>query len=186
MGKRANGEGTISKRMRGGKVVGWRTAVTVGYDIQGRQQRHWISGKTQADVQEGLRALQSELHRGTLSNQNGLTVTAYLEQWLEYKAGQGVKDNTLRSYRDSVRLYINPYLGDKKLEKLRPLDVEHMMTKLRQVGKSPALSSYALRILKMALKQAVLWQIVARNVADAVRPPHRQPPDLMGRLSCAP
>ena len=178
MGKRANGEGTISKRMRGGKVVGWRTAVTVGYDSQGRQLRHWISGKTQAEVQEGLRALQSELHRGTLSKQNGLTVTAYMEQWLEYKGGQGVKDNTLRSYRDSVRLYIKPYLGEKKVEKLRPLDVEHMMTKLRQAGKSPALSSYALRVLKMALRQAVLWQIVARNVAEAVRPPLRQQPDL--------
>ena len=179
MAKRANGEGTLSRRKdKAGKTVGWRAAVTVGINEDGTQDRRWVSGKTQADVQEGLRALQSELHRGTLSNQNGLTVTAYMEQWIEHKGGQGVKDNTLRSYRDSVRLYINPYLGDRKLEKLRPLDVEHLMTKLRQGGKSPALISYALRVLKMALKQAVLWQIVARSVADAVRPPHRQAPDL--------
>ena len=38
--------------------------------------------------------------------------------------------------------------------------------------------AYTLRVLKMALKQAVLWQLVARNAADAVRPPRRQSAEL--------
>lgn len=178
MGKRANGEGTISKRMHNGKVIGWRTAVTVGYDAQGKQLRRWISGKTQAEVQEALRALQTELHQGTLSEEGNLTLGAYLDRWLDYKEREGVKTNTVRSYRDSARLYLRPHLGRHRLDKLRPLDVEHLLTRLQQEGKSPALSAYALRVLKMALRQAVRWQMVPRNVADAVRPPRRTPPEM--------
>lgn len=178
MGKRANGEGTISKRMRNGKVVGWRAGVTVGYDQQGRQIRRWVCGKTQAEVQDGLRQFQTDLHQGTLADSGSLTVSAYLDRWLEHKEGEGVKPNTLRSYRDSARLYLKPYLGNTRLEKLRPLDVQHLLTRLRKAGKSPALIAYALRVLKMALRQAVLWQVVPRNVADAVRPPQRPQPEM--------
>lgn len=178
MARRANGEGTISKRLRDGKVIGWRTAITVGTDAQGRQVRRWISGKTQSEVQDALRRLQSELHQGLLSLEGELTVGELLDQWLGYKEREDVKPNTLRSYRDTARLYLKPHLGKTKLEKLRPLDVEHLLGRLRQDGKSAAQMAYTLRVLKMALKQAVLWQLVARNVADAVRPPRRHSPEL--------
>lgn len=176
MAKRANGEGTISKRTRDGKVVGWRGSVTVGHDAQGRQVRRWVSGKTQAEVQEGMRRLQSELHQGLVTPSEKLTVSAYLDQWLQNKERDQLKPNTLRSYRDSVRLHLKPLLGKRVLEKLRPLDVEQMLTQLHQAGKSPAVLAYSLRVLKMALRQAVQWQLVARNVAEAVRPPRRSKP----------
>ena len=143
-----------------------------------RQVRRWISGKTQGEVQDALRRLQSELHQGLLSPGGELTVGELLDQWLTYKEREDVKPNTLRSYRDTARLYLKPHLGKTKLEKLRPLDVEHLLGWLRQDGKSAAQMAYTLRVLKMALKQAVLWQLVARNAADAVRPPRRQSAEL--------
>lgn len=174
MAKRANGEGTISKRKKDGKVIGWKGSVTVGTTADGKPERRWISGKTQDEVREKMRALQAELHTGMLADAEGLTVAAFLDRWIEAKERDGVKPNTVRSYRDTARLNLKPYLGRVKLEKLRPLDVERTLNVLRKDGKSPHALSYALRVLKMALRQAVRWQMVPRNVAEAVKPPRAE------------
>ncbi|AWN24121.1 hypothetical protein DKM44_13545 [Deinococcus irradiatisoli] len=42
---------------------------------------------------------------------------------------------------------------------------------MQEAGKSAALCAYALRVLKMALRQAVRWQILSRKAAEALRPP---------------
>lgn len=172
MAKRANGEGTISRRKdKSGKTIGWRGGITVGLKPNGEQDRIWVTGKTQAEVQEKLRALKADMHTGMLADTEGLTVEGYLARWIAFKERGGIKPNTLQSYRDTIRRYITPKLGKVKLDKLRPLDIEQMMTQLHQEGKSDSLATYTLRVLKMALKQAVMWQMLPRNVAEAVRPP---------------
>lgn len=171
MAKRANGEGTISKRKKDGKVVGWKGSVTVGTNPDGSLDRRWVSGKTQDEVREKIRALQSDLHRGLVADTEGLTLSSFMDRWLDHKERSGVKPNTLESYRYTTRRNINPNLGKIKLEKLRPLDVEHLLTTLTKAGKSAANVSYTLRVLKMALRQGVRWQMLPRNVADAVSAP---------------
>lgn len=179
MAKRANGEGTLSRRKdKTGKTIGWRAAVVVGYRVDGTEDRRWVSGKTQSDVQEKLRGLQVDVHTGMVADTQGMTVASFLDQWIEHKQRDTVRPNTLRSYRDTVRLNITPYLGRKKLDKLRPLDIEHMLTQLSQAKKSAALSAYAVRILKMALRQGVHWQMIPRNVAEAIRPPKVERKDI--------
>lgn len=172
MAKRANGEGTMSRRKdQAGKTIGWRAAVTIGENPDGTQNRRWVSGKTQGEVQEKMRALQADLHRGLLADTDRMTVAEFLTQWIEHKEREGIKPNTVQSYRDTVRRYITPHLGRIKLEKLRPLDIEHLLVKLRQDGKSASMAAYTLRVLKMGLQQGVRWQMLPRNVADAVKPP---------------
>lgn len=178
MAKRANGEGTISKRVKNGKTVGWRGAVSLGYDAEGKPLRRTVSGKTQEEVREKMAAVLAAQHTGMLADAGGITVAAYFERWLEAKERDEVKPNTLRSYEDTARLYLLPRLGRKKLEKLTPLDVEGVLTALRKDGKSPQIMSYSLRVLKMALRQAVRWQMVPRNVAEAIKAPKITRPEL--------
>ena len=172
MAKRANGEGTLSRRKdKNGKTTGWRAAVTVGHGADGTPDRRWISGKTQTEVQEKLRALQADVHTGMLADADNLTVKAYMERWAEHKQRDGVKPNTVQSYRDTAKRYVVPHIGKVLLDKLRPLDVEHLLTKMNKDGKSAAMCAYTLRVLKMALRQGVRWQMLPRNVAEAIRPP---------------
>lgn len=179
MAKRANGEGTLSRRKdKAGKTIGWRAAVTVGINEDGTQDRRWVSGKTQAEVQEKLRAFQADMHTGMVADTEGLTVSAYMSRWADHKEQDATKPNTLRSYRDTVRLHITPHIGRIKLEKLRPLDLEQMLSKMQKAGKSAASRAYTLRVLSMALRQAVRWQMLPRNVAEAVRPPKVERPDI--------
>lgn len=174
MGKRASGEGTISKRIRDGKVIGWRGGVTVGHDEQGKQLRRWVSGQTREEVVKELQARQRDLHDGKLNTKSGVTLGQYLDEWLDHKEGRGIRPNTLRSYRDSARLYLKPHLGRVSLEKLSPRDVEQLLVKLHKAGKSPAVTNYALRVLRMALKRAMHLGIVPRNVAVSVEPLRRE------------
>ena len=179
MAKRANGEGTLSRRKdKAGKTIGWRAAVTVGINEYGTQDRRLVSGKTQAEVQEKLRAFQADMHTGMVADTEGLTVSAYMSRWADHKEQDATKPNTLRSYRDTVRLHITPHIGRIKLEKLRPLDLEQMLSKMQKAGKSAASRAYTLRVLSMALRQAVRWQMLPRNVAEAVRPPKVERPDI--------
>ena len=181
MPKRANGEGTLSRRKdKFGKTVGWKAAVVIGQNEDGTLDRRWISGKTQAEVQEKLRGVQNDMHTGMVADTEGLMVAAFMTRWIDHKERDSTKPNTLRSYRDTVRLYITPHIGKIKLEKLRPLDVEHMLTGLRKAGKSAALCAYSLRVLKMGLRQGVRWQMLPRNVGEAVRPPKTERPEDAG------
>ena len=172
MSKRANGEGTMSRRKdSNGKTIGWRAAVTIGENEDGSQKRRWVSGKSQEEVKDKLRALQSNLHQGLLSDTKRMTIAEFLKHWTDHKEREGIRPNTAQSYRDTVKRYIIPHLGRSQLEKLRPLDIEHLLTKLRQDGKSASMTAYTLRVLKMALQQGVRWQMLPRNVADAIKPP---------------
>lgn len=175
MSKRGNGEGTISKRLKDGKVVGWRGAVVTGMGKDGLPLREWVSGKTREEVAEKMRSLLSDVHRGLVSATPKLTVTEFLDTWLEYKGRDMRKASTMRTYHDSVTRYLKPSLGFHLLAKLRPLDVEQALTAMLTQGKTPAMTAYSLMVLKMALKQAVIWDMVPRNVAQGVRPPKRTP-----------
>ncbi len=170
-GKRANGDGTISKQMRDGKVVGWQAALTVGVLPNGEPDRRWLSAKTQEGVQEKLMSLRANKHTGMLADSENLDLATYMDRWLDYKSRDGIKPNTLRSYQDAVRLSSVPVLGRIRLAKLRPIDVENMLTRYTKAGKSPAWTAYKLRVLKMALKQAMRWDMVPRNVAEASKAP---------------
>ena len=179
MPKRASGEGTLSRRKdKAGKTIGWRAAVTVGHHEDGTQDRRWVSGKTQTEVQEKLRALQADMHNGMVADTQGLTVADFMTRWTEHKERDGVKPNTVQSYRDTVRLYITPHIGRVKLEKLKPLDIERLLSKMQKDGKSAANRRYTLRVLSMALRQAVRWQMLPRNVADVISPPKAERPEM--------
>lgn len=107
---------------------------------------------------------------GMLADAEKLSVNDYMTRWLEAKV-RDVKPSTHLSYRSTARLYVAPRIGKIALERLRPLDLERMVAGLLESGQSARVAAYALRVAKMALKQAVLWQLVPRNVAEAVRPP---------------
>lgn len=159
--KRANGEGTITKRKDGR----WQAAITIGYDANGKQMRKTLYGRSQAAVREQLDRLKRTL--GTTDpTAEDPTLDDYLERWLSEKARQ-VKPRTIESYGYTVKRYISPKLGRVKLSKLTPLRIQ---TALGQIADevSPHSSNYSRSVLVMALNQAVKWRLLATNPVNAV------------------
>lgn len=168
--KRANGEGTITKRKDGR----WQAAVTVGYDHNGKQKRKTLYGRTQGEVRTKLDELKQTLD-STDPTAEDMTLDAFLTRWLNEKARQ-VKPRTLESYRYTVKRYINPKLGRVKLSKLTPLRVQ---TALGQIADevSAHTSNYSRSTLVTALNQAVKWRLVPTNPVrqtDRVRAEKRE------------
>lgn len=89
-----------------------------------------------------------------------------------------ISPRTHERYSEIVKKNINPALGAMSLTKLRPAHIADAYSKAlasgRRDGKgglSPATVVYMHRLIKHALAQAVIWEVIPRNPADAVEPP---------------
>lgn len=143
----------------------------------GKRKRRWHSfkgNKRQAQVE--CARLISELQRGTYLEPNKLTVAAYFEHWLEHMKSQ-VAPRTHERYGELARKNLVPSLGSIRLTQLKPPQISSAYSAaLESGGKdgnglSPRTVHHCHRVLKQALKQAVRWQMLSSNPADAVDPP---------------
>ncbi|WP_425146534.1 tyrosine-type recombinase/integrase [Deinococcus sp.] len=168
--KSANGDGTLSKRKdKNGKHNGWKGAVVVGYKADGTLDRRWVSGTTQQETQDKRDKLKAELRLGLVSDTKGITMGQFLDQWMEHKR-VSLKPKSIEDYSWVIEHRLKPTLERLPLEKLKVLDIERMMRKVREET-SPNAAKRARTVLRMALEQAVKWQMVPRNLADIVDVP---------------
>ncbi len=82
-----------------------------------------------------------------------------------------IKVSTYVKYRKLIYTYIVPALGHLKLEKLTPQHVKSLYNQKEKNGLAPKTINSIHGVLHMALKNAVLWNVVSRNVCDVVSPP---------------
>ncbi len=143
----------------------WAGEVTTGYDENGKQKRKTVYGKTQAEALAKLGEVKQQLATGTFTDTK-LTVKAYLEQWLTHKEAQ-VKPRTAELYRHVSEYHIMPRIGRRRLDKLTPLDVQGMVAGVAANG-SIRTANQCRTVLFSALKQAIRWQLLARNPVEAV------------------
>ncbi len=86
------------------------------------------------------------------------------------RAGQR-EGHHLPDYESLVRLHVRPTLGRTKLGTLPPPHVQTLYRKKLDEGLSPKTVKYIHTTLHRALKQAVRWGLVPRNVVSAADPP---------------
>jgi integrase len=109
---------------------------------------------------------------GLMPDANGLTVGAYLEEWLKHKAGK-VQASTLHSYTNIIEWHLKPNIGRLRLDGLQPKHVDHLHKTLQAKKLAHRTLEYAHVILHGALAYAVRLEMLPRNVADAVKIPRR-------------
>lgn len=163
MAKRANGEGSIFKRKDGR----WQGDISLGYDQHGKRRRETVYGRTQREVREKIDRLKREVGSGSYSNTK-LTLAEYLDKW-HAEGSRNWEPRTIELYRGYIDKHIVPRIGDIKLAKLAPLHVQNMVGEIADRG-TFSTANKCRRLLFSALKQAVRWQLVPRNVVEAVDP----------------
>ena len=162
MARRGSGEGGIFQRESDGR---WVATVELGKGPNGKRLRKTVYGSTKRQVQAKLKAAQDARDKGIVTTGGNVTVSAWLDQWLDgLDATAKLKASTRRSYREVVNLYVRPYLGHIRLARLTPEDVEKMGRALAEAGKSGNTQRLARTILRRALGQAERRGYVARNV----------------------
>ena len=183
MAKRnAAGNGTIRKKTvkRNGKdYVFWEARYTVGTDPgTGKQIQRSISGKTQKEVAQKLKAATVALDTGTYIAPSKMTLGEWLDIWQRDYLG-GVKPFTVASYSATIRNHIKPALGAIRLEALQAHTIQNFYNTLAKDTESrPALSAKTVQnihgVLHNALKQAVLNKYIHSNPTDACILPRKE------------
>ena len=162
MARRGSGEGGIFQRESDGR---WVATVELGKGSNGKRLRKVVYGSTKRQVQAKLKTAQDARDKGIVTTGGNMTVSAWLDQWLDGLDATGkLKASTRRSYREVVNLYVRPHLGHIRLARLTPEDVEKMGRALAEAGKSGNTQRLARTILRRALGQAERRGYVARNV----------------------
>jgi integrase len=147
-------------------------------DATGKRKQRWHSFRgTKREAQRECARLISELDKGTAVEPSRIRVAAFLERWIEHMAGQ-VSPRSHERYAEIARKNLVPLLGGLALTKLQPANISQVYAKALASGRrdgSGGLSARTVthmhRVLREALQQAVQWQMLARNPADAVKPP---------------
>jgi integrase len=108
-----------------------------------------------------------------VATKGSLTVADYLSQWLEDYGRPNLAPLTFKSYRMIVNRHLIPALGSVSLVKLTPAQVQAYYSQAIRNGLAPRTVLYHHRVLHEALKHAVKWELVGRNVTDATEPPRK-------------
>ena len=165
MGRRGNGEGSITRRKNGG----WMAQYTA-YTVEGRK-RKTLYGKTRAEVAAKLSRALADREGGLVFDAGNLTVGEYLDRWLSHSVRDTVRQKTYERYESIVRVHLGPALGRIKLKALTPDHVRGLYRDRLDSGLAPRSVLHIHRTLSKALKQATDDGLIPRNAAASVKPP---------------
>jgi len=164
-GRRGHGEGSIHRRADGR----WTAVVDLGWS-GGKRRRKYVYGATRREVQLKLQRVKDEVVRAGAPADNRITVDRYIQDWLQ-AVQPTVRASTYSKYESALRLHVSPTLGRQPLARLTAQQVSQLYGDLLAAGLSPQSVVHVHRVLHRALRQAVRWGVLARNVTDLVDPP---------------
>jgi integrase len=165
MGKRGNGEGSITRRKDGLYMARYTVETATG------PKRKALYAKTRKEASEKLTEALAQTQKGINADAGVTTVGAFLERWLEDTVRGSVRQSTYDRNESLCRKHLVPALGRKKLKILNAADVQRFYRAKLDADLSNATVHKLHVVLHKALKQAVRWGLVPRNVADDADPP---------------
>ena len=112
MGRRGNGEGTITRRKDGR----WEARYYI-HTVDGAK-RKVLYGKTRAEARDKLAKALSDRIDGIVYDDENMTLGEYLDVWLEGSVYGSVRQSTYDRDTNLVNNHIKPVLGRLKLKKL--------------------------------------------------------------------
>jgi integrase len=165
MGRRGNGEGTITRR----KDERWEAKYTV-YTAEGPKRRA-LYGKTRKEVADKLAKALSERSSGLVFDAGTLTLSEYLDRWLINSVRDTVRQRTWERYEQIARVHIKPALGRVRMTALTAAHVRSLYRAKLDVGLASRTVQYIHTTLHKALKDAVADGLIPRNVTDGIKAP---------------
>ena len=137
-------------------------------------RRRVIYGSTRQDAAQKLARAMDAASRGLLRQPSRLTVGGFLDRWLEDTVKPRVRPLTYSGYAVNVRRHIIPALGDVKLDRLSPEQVQNLLNGKLKDGLSSKTVAYIRQVLRTSLDQAMRWNLVSRNVVTLVPAPRKE------------
>jgi integrase len=157
----------------------WELKFDLGIDpVTGKRETRYQSIKgTKKEAQAKLTELLSEQARGVLVDPTKETVTAFLDRWCTDWASHNVSRKTAERYQQLITHQVKPHLGAMSVQKVKPVHLNALYSKLLQSGSIDGGPLAALtvghvhRLLRRVFGHAVQWGVIVNNPAASVSPP---------------
>jgi integrase len=182
--RKARHEGiTVRHSRRCASRQGRRCNCTPGYQAQAYSRR---DGKTLRKTFPTLAAAkawradaQSAIRHGTLRGPSNVTIAEAFDAWekgvhegsIRNRSGDHYKPSVIRGYSQSIRLYIKPELGSRKLSSLSRVDVQDFADRLLATGLDPSTVKNTLKPLRVIYRRALARSEVAINPTTCLELP---------------
>jgi integrase len=164
--KRANGEGSISRRKDGS----WMAKATIN------GERVSFYGKTQGKAKNKMKDALRDADDGIFTKGSKLTFGEWLKIWLDEYVKPTIKPGSYDYYEYLIRVHIKPDLGDTPLKKISIELLDKFYNKKKQQKKQRAKSDSDTlskkivgdirKVIGMALKKAVIKKKISFNPND--------------------
>ena len=165
MGKRGDGEGSITRRKDGLYMARYTVQTATG------PKRKTLYGKTRGEVSEKLTKAMANRDGGLIFDAGKQTVGEYLARWLSNSVRGTVRQRTYERYESLVRVHLMPSIGRLKLKALTPDHVRKLYREKLDGGLAPRTVLHLHRTISKALKQAHDDGLIPRNAAASVKAP---------------
>ena len=119
---------------------------------------------------------------------SNITVGEWLKEWVNtYKRGT-VRNNTLASYIFSINHYIIPEIGNYELQKIRPINIQKLLKKMKNGQCKTTDRKLSIKtikdvynVLNMAFEEAVDNNLIKKNCMEKIKPPklRKKEPQIM-------
>ena len=181
--RRPSGDGMVRKRPDGR----WEGRIVVGHKENGDSIFRYIYAPTQKELLAKLHQKLDAYDGIELTEDSRMTLSEWLDHWLEEYATLTVRSGTLSGYRNYAQHYIKPYLGNKQVSQITSIDVQKLYTKLKRDGRvhehpefgyqlSDAMVNRIHAMFHRAMKIAEREHLISKNPTEGVvvpRPNYR-------------
>ncbi len=177
--------------MRGHIVKRYKNSYTIVLNLgidptTGKRKQQWISAKgTKRDAEKRLSELLIQLDNGIFMKPGKTTLAEFLDRWLKDYVWPNLAPRTAEGYESIIRQHLIPQLGNITLTQLKPEHLQKYYSEMLRSGRCKSASNLSAQTVRhhhaalhKALQTAVEWGLLSRNVADAVRPPHAERPEM--------
>jgi integrase len=169
--RRGNGEGSVYRRKDGLWVGQYRV------QTPSSAKTKYIYSKNRKDAAAKLVKAIADRDSGFVFDSESLTVEQYLNRWLDTIRGT-IRERTWKRSEEIVRLHLVSSLGKTRLDRLSSLQGQSLYSTKLDSGLSARTVRMIHTTLHKALKQAVKWSLIPRNVTEAVSPPREQKKEI--------
>ena len=172
--------GSIRKRKRK-KGYAWEITIELPVDpVTGKRVRKYMTVEgTKKEAERAMHKVISDLEKGYYVTDDKITVSEWIDTWLEVHITPNVSPTTLSRYQGMIKRYIDPLLGKTQVQHLTTLAVQAWVNGLKtspSSGKemSAATIKHTYHVLKGAMDKAVLAGIIHRSPCTGIMLPKGQ------------
>jgi hypothetical protein len=116
---------------------------------------------TEAQARVALRKLLHELDTNSVSHDENVRLSVWIDRWLAHKVAQKRRRRTIDSYTDLLRLHVTPAVGTQRLSDLTTIKLQRLFDDIHAKGRltrtrlGEGLSANTVRRVHQALAAAL-------------------------------